>query len=147
GSNTSGGMLSFSQSSLTFQTSVNGSSSSQSLTVSAAAATNFSVVTQSNGSWLSISPPSGSNLVTPQTFTVTANPAGLGSGQYNGSILFTANGITQTVPVTLNIGTAGQGTITTNVSRLDFSSTDGSQPGVQPITVTPTGGNIGFTVA
>jgi uncharacterized protein (TIGR03437 family) len=60
-------------------------------------------VTTTGGSWLSVSPTSGT---TPATLTATANLMGLAVGTYNASIVLTppAGSSPLTVPVTLTVG-------------------------------------------
>jgi uncharacterized protein (TIGR03437 family) len=112
---TSGGTgnLTLGASSLTLQGQVNGSAVAQTLSVTANTSTAFSVSSQAsyNGiNWLSVSPTGAST--TPANLTITANPAGLPAGDYVGSVFLTANGITQTVNVTLILGGTGSNAVT-----------------------------------
>ena len=59
----------------------------------------------SGGSWLSVSPVSGT---TPAPVTVASAAGSLGAGTYSGSISITGNGITDTVPVTFTVAKASQ---------------------------------------
>jgi hypothetical protein len=96
--------------SVTFNATAGGAApASQTLSVTAASATNFtaSASTQSGGSWLSISP-SGA-LTTNRTLTVSASLGGLAAGSYSGSIAIVANGSTRSVPVTLVVNTVSSG--------------------------------------
>jgi uncharacterized protein (TIGR03437 family) len=157
-----GGSLSFFPSSLSFSTS-NASVQTQSLTVSANSPTTFTVSPSSTGNWLSVTPNSGN---TNQTLTVTANPAGLSNGTYNGTLTFNSNGTTQTVNVAFSVsgstvgtgvsvacvtscgttqpsmaftGQAGSGSLP--VGALNVTSASGSTSVAFTATVTSTGGN------
>jgi len=67
-----------------------------------------------------------------QPITVTANPSGLPAGVCSGTINFTANGSTQSVPVTLTL----TGGITLSPSSVPFSyTTGGTAPAAQNVTV------------
>ncbi len=110
GGGTGTGGLTLGASSLTFQPAVNGVALTQQLSVSAASTTSFNAtatVNNGNSTWLSISPSGAS--VTNSTLTVTANPAGLTAGTYNGQITFVSSAGTQTVPVTMIVGGNGSG--------------------------------------
>jgi uncharacterized protein (TIGR03437 family) len=107
GGNGQGGVLTLSSSALTFNAAVGGAASTQTLTVdSNTGSTAFTAVSQmlSGAGWLSISP-SGA-LTTKQDITVTANPAGLPAGTYSGTILFSANGNSQQVQVSLVVSSS-----------------------------------------
>ncbi len=69
----------------------------------------------SGGSWLSVSPASGSvagSTTAGSTVSVAVNAAGLAAGNYSGTITITATGATsRTVQVTLAIGGGPQGTL------------------------------------
>jgi hypothetical protein len=102
--------LTVAPSSLTFNATLNGGApAAQTVSVTAATATNFtaSASTQSGGTWLSISP-SGA-LTTNRTLTVSVRSTGLGAGAYAGSISIAANGATRGVPVTLVVNAASTG--------------------------------------
>src|ERR1035437_470984 len=74
---------------------------SQKVTVSGSSATTFTTAGVTNGNWLSVSPASGT---APASLTITANPVGLNSSNYNGSIRISSSGASnspQTVAVTL----------------------------------------------
>ncbi len=57
-------------------------------------------VTVTGGAWLSASPTSGT---TPDTVTVFANPAGLATGAYSGTLTFTSQSSVASVTVTVNL--------------------------------------------
>ncbi|HEX7597280.1 MAG TPA: hypothetical protein VF518_03635, partial [Polyangia bacterium] len=83
---------------------------SQSLSVTATSATNFTASASVQGggvNWLSISP-SGA-LTTNRTLTVSVSLAGLVVGSYAGSIAIVGNGFTRSVPVTLVVSTVSTG--------------------------------------
>jgi hypothetical protein len=84
-------------------------SGSQNLSVNSSGSALAITTTASGGTWLSVSPASGS---TPATLKVTANPSGMAAGTYNGSISIASTGAgnsPQTVPVTLTITASGGG--------------------------------------
>ena len=102
-----GGTLTLAPPSLNFFGTLNSAApASQTLSVTAASATNFtaSASVQSGANWLSVSP-SGA-LATNQNLTVSVSLAGLLAGTYNGSISIVANGSTRSVPVTFVVSTA-----------------------------------------
>src|SRR5262249_1953109 len=85
----------------------------------------------------------------PGTVSVTANPAGLAQGTYNGNITITSSGATGspiTIPVTFNVN-AGQA-LTVTPTALNFTYVTGS-PAPQPQTfqVTLSGGAGPYSVA
>ena len=151
GSGGSTGSLSFTPSSMSFS-SLNGSTpGAQTLSVSANSSTSFvgSIsYTSGSGSWLTVTPLSG---VTPTNLTVSTNPAGLAAGTYSATISFNANGLIQTVPVTLTVSTNGggnTGNVTVSPTSLTFTTQQGSSPGAQSISINSASGTagVGFTV-
>ena len=61
-----------------------------------------------SGSWLSVSPPSGTVAAGSRgALAVTANPTGLPLGVYNGQISVTFTGGAQTIPVIFVVGNSG----------------------------------------
>lgn len=103
-------------SSLTFSAFAGGASpSAQSFTISSNPVTTFTA-TASGGSWLTVTPATGS---TPSTLNVGANVAGLSAGSLTGAInITTANGLSSTVPVTFNVE---QSTLTSTPTTLSYS--------------------------
>jgi uncharacterized protein (TIGR03437 family) len=81
------------------------------------------------GSWLSISPPTGS---TPASLQVSANPAGLGAGSYSGSVTVRSSSanVSVTVPVTLNISASTAGALLLSQTSLLFKAVQGG--GAEP---------------
>ena len=151
GSGGSTGSLSFNPSSMAFS-SLNGSTpGAQTLSISANTSTSFvgSVsYTSGSGSWLTVTPLSG---VTPTNLTVSTSPAGLAAGTYGATISFNANGLIQTVPVTLTVSTNGggnTGNVTVSPTSLTFTTQQGSSPGAQSISINSASGTagVGFTV-
>ena len=129
--------------------------SSQTLTVTSSTSTAISYTasasTTTGGSWLQVSPASGSTSGS-ETVSINAGVlSGLASGTYSGSILFTcstgtcANPSGQlSVPVSLTV-TAALAALPTS---LTFNYTiGGSTPASQPITVSSDGGAITYTAA
>jgi uncharacterized protein (TIGR03437 family) len=98
----------------------------------------------SGGNWLSISTTSG---VTPATLSVSANPAGMTAGTYQGSVTFTpvGGGNGQTLQVTFNVSN----TALLNLSRgtLSFDFVLGSTAlKTADLGLTSTGDALNFTV-
>ena len=89
--------------SLTFSVQIGGSSpAQQSFSVTANRSVSFTVTaaTASGGSWLAVSPTSGT---TPATLDVIVNPTGLAPGTYQGAIIITTSNESVKVTVTLLI--------------------------------------------
>jgi hypothetical protein len=83
------------------------SSGSQTLAVSSTSAALTFTAAASGGSWLTVTPASGS---TPGSLKVAVNASGLAAGTYNGSITLTSSTAAnspQTVPVRLVVGSSG----------------------------------------
>lgn len=146
-----GGTLTFSQNPFAFS-SVNGSIPFPTvLAVTASSATSFVGTISYNtgsGSWLTVSPLSG---VTPANLSISTNPAGLAVGSYGATIAFNANGVIQSVGVTLTVTSSGggnTGNVTVNPTSLNFSAQPGSSPAAQSIKVDSASGaaGVGFTV-
>jgi uncharacterized protein (TIGR03437 family) len=145
--NVAAGTLSVTPSSLTFNAAQGSPAQSQDLTVSGTpGALNFTVTysTGITGNWLGVSAASGT---TPATIHVTANPAGLQPGTYNGTVKIdagSATGSPQTINVTLNVVAAQ--TFSVSSSTLNFSYNVGaSAPASQTVTLTSSGGAASFT--
>ena len=127
--------------------------SGQTLVVSSTSVNQATVatVTSNGGNWLLInnaSYPNGVLLNVPNTLTISANPAGLATGTYNGQLQFSANGITQNVSVTLTVG-GGSGNITVNPTSITVTTPAGQTPTGQTISVTNASGAstaVQFTV-
>jgi len=137
GSTGGSGPLTFSSSSLSFNANVGGTAPNQTLTVTSTSASTFTVTATSSG-WLSVSP---STSGIPGNVTVSVNTAGLTGPGYSGYLSFTANGQTQTVPVSLSISN-GASNLSPSPSQLSFSySVGGSVPAAQTVTVNSVNGS------
>ncbi len=110
----------------------------------------------STGNWLSISPSGSLNTVSNPSLTVSVIQSALSSltvGSYSGTITLVANGVTQTVQVTLVVSTSGSGGGTGNVTAyrraaLSFTYTvGGTTPVPQTLQVTSASGSapVSFT--
>jgi uncharacterized protein (TIGR03437 family) len=120
------------QSTISLNTAVNGSSVSQSVGVQASTSTSFSA--SSNQSWLSVT----SSGTTPANITVTANPYGLSAGTYYGTITVVGGGTTATAQVTFQVGnsSSGGGNVTSNYTSLTFNyQVGGSTPASQSLII------------
>lgn len=145
--------LTFGSTSLTFNTSV-GSPQSQNLSVTASISTAYTLTASgvSNGiTWLSVSPAGALNTSSTSSVTVTASPTGLSAGTYVGSLSFATSNGTQTVGVTMNVGTNGTGSVFVSpTTALSFNyASGGSVPAAQMFNVlnsNPTAGAVNFNV-
>ncbi len=112
------------------------SSNSAALAFSATASTNPAGLT-----WLSVTPNAGN---TPNNLQVTINPASLGVGVYNGSVVVSSAGLpTQTIPVTLTVVAS---TAVASVPNLTFTqAAGGTAPDSQSFQIAgvPSGSTIG----
>ena len=104
------------------------------------------VSTADGGNWLAISPSSGTAPST-VTFTVTpGNLPGLGqqAGTFNGTVVFSAPGVTATVPVTVVVGNG----VFLQANALSFvMPAGGSNPLPQNLPVLSNGSNFNFSSA
>ena len=95
-------------------------------------------VTTSGGSWLVVTPTSGT---TPTPVSIGVNPMTLGPGTYNGTVNFTASGVTQSISVTLNVTNNPMLVTSTSASGLSFAYQVGqSSPASQTVTLTSSNG-------
>jgi uncharacterized repeat protein (TIGR01451 family) len=117
-------------------------SSSVPLSFTAAA----SVQTPAGGTWLSVSPLSGS---TPASLSVSVDPTGLAAGTYNGMIAITGAGASNSpLTVTVTLMVSQQATLSTTPTTLSFSYQIGtSPPAAQPLAVASSSGPLSFTAA
>ena len=67
---------------------------------STGAALPYTVAITNGGSWLTVTPTSAT---TPTPVSIGVNPIALLAGTYNGTVSFTANGVTQSISVTLTV--------------------------------------------
>jgi uncharacterized protein (TIGR03437 family) len=113
-------------------------------TLQVAGSQNFTAIaaTSSGGTWLAVTPASGTNNA---TLSVTVNPAGLAPGTYDGTITVTpAGGTAQTVAVTLTV--SGAGSLVATPASLAFAyNASGSAPAPQTVSVTSSGQAVAFT--
>lgn len=101
---------------------------------------NFSA--SSSATWLSAGASGGT---TPATLSVSVNPTGLDPGTYNGTITVTAQGQTQTVAVTLTVGTP---TLSVNPGSLTFNAILlQDPPAAQSVAVTSVPAGLNFTAS
>ena len=96
------------------------------------------VSTSSGGSWLSVTPSSGT---APGTLTVSVNPAGLTAGDYYGQVQISAAGAAnspQSVSVVLNVAPVGTdiGLFVRPTGLIFVGQAGGSNPAVQNVSIT-----------
>jgi uncharacterized protein (TIGR03437 family) len=131
--------------SLTLSAAAGGSAVSQSLQLTANGSTSFtaSATTVTGGTWLTVSPASGSANYIATPLTVTANPASLASGTYQGTVLLTTSaGVVTQVPITLSVSGAG---FLVTPSSLAFAYVQGgASPAAQTLQVS---GSQSFTAS
>jgi dUTPase len=135
-----------SQSSLTFTYATGGTApSAQSLSISSNGAALSYTVSASGGTWLSMTPTSGT---TPGSVSVSVNTTGLAVGTYSGSVTIAAAGAANTpvtVPVTLRVTLPA---LTTTPSSLTFSyTTGGTAPAAPSVSITSNGSALSYTVS
>jgi uncharacterized protein (TIGR03437 family) len=93
-------------------------------------------VTTSGGAWLVVTPTSGT---TPTPVSIGVNPISLAPGTYNGTVYFTASGVTQSISVTLTV--TNNPTLVPSATSLWFAYQIGQQaPAVQTVTLTSSNG-------
>jgi hypothetical protein len=114
----------------------------QSLQITGSQSFTASAATAAGGTWLAVTPESGTGNV---SLSVSVNPAGLAPGNYNGSITVTpAGGVAQTVAVTLTVSAPVSLAATPN--PLAFAYTAGNPaPAAQTVAITSTGQAVTFT--
>ena len=125
-------------------------SGTQNLSITSTGAALQITAAASGGSWLSVTPTSGS---TPATVKVSANPTGLAAGTYNGTITITSTGAAntpQTIPVKLVVSSStGSGRLRIWPPRgvyFDYQSGQ-SDPAPKSVRVMSTGAPLSFTAA
>ena len=125
------------QSSLSFATQVSGSPVSQTFNVSSTGSP-LAFATFSNAVWLKVSPSTGN---TPAVVTVTADPSGLSTATYNGTITVFGGTGSASVQVTMTVSTIG-----VNPASLQFAyQSGGNIPVSQALTLS--GPTTSFTAA
>ena len=117
------------------------------VTVTASSAVAFTAAA-SGGSWLSVSPASGT---TPASLSVSVDPTGLSPGSYDGTITITAPGASnspQTVSVSLTVTSSTSApTISLNPNVLNYTyQSGGNLPQALAVTVTASSA-VAFTAA
>jgi hypothetical protein len=123
-------------------------SGTQNLSITSSGAALQLTAAASGGSWLTVTPTTGS---TPATVKVSANPTGLAAGAYNGTITITSTGAAntpQTIPVKLVVSSGtGSGTLRIWPPRgvyFDYQSGQ-SDPSPKNVRVMSTGAPLSFT--
>jgi uncharacterized protein (TIGR03437 family) len=161
---TSSGSLTLNPTSMTFNATQNGAApATQALSVTASTLTYYTANASSSSNWLNISPSGNSlNTTSNPSITVSVNQSGLtaAGSPYSGTITLGANGINQTVNVTLTVtsttttGNTGNVTVTANgvtgTPSLTFTyQVGGSASGSQTLQVVSASGsgNISFTIS
>lgn len=102
--------------------------------------------TFTGGSWLIVEPSVG---LTEATITIRVNPQGLSTGTYEGEVIVSSNGATNTprrIPVTLSI-TRPLPNIASNRTAIPFTySTGGQLPAAQQVQITSDGDAVPLTI-
>jgi hypothetical protein len=118
----------------------------QALTVSSTGSA-LSYTVSSIGSWLSVSPASGT---TTGTVNLSVNPSGLGVGSYSGSVTITSSGAgnsPQTVGVALNVSAAAANLLQASARTVTLQPTPSTQSSTlsKSLGVSSTGEPVQFT--
>ena len=116
-------------------------------TVNVTSSSALSYTASSSGGWLGVSPASGN---TPGALSVSVNPSGLATGTYNGSIMVTGSGASnspQTVAVSLTVTAAQTNpSLSINPGTVSFSYAAGTNTsGTQNLSVTSTGAALNIS--
>lgn len=137
------GTISISPSTLAFTYAQNGAlPAAQSVQITGSLSFTDSASTSGGGTWLAVTPASGTGNT---TLTVSVNPAGLALGTYNGTITVTPTGrASQTVAVTLTV--VAVATLVATPNTLTFAYTvPNLAPAAQTVSVTSAGQAVTFT--
>ena len=96
--------------------------------------------------WLSVTT---SATTLPASITIVANPAGLGTGTYSGSVAVTSQGVTvATIPVTFTVTPAATLQLTPSSLVFNYETSSSSAPAAQAIQVASNNGtNIPWTAS
>jgi uncharacterized protein (TIGR03437 family) len=119
----------------------------QAVTITGGSGIAFTAAVGPGSSWLSVSPGAGD---TPGSINVSVNTANLTAATYNGSIIITAGGASNSplsIPVSLVI-TVSTSTITLSANTLNFAgNAGGTIPAAQTVNVTASPSAVPVTVA
>jgi uncharacterized protein (TIGR03437 family) len=103
-----------------------------------------SVTTTSGNQWLSTV---ASATTLPATVTVVANPTGLTTGTYTGSVsILVQNSVVATIPVTLVVNTGAALQLSPTSLTFAYQTTSAGPPAAQSIQVTSGGAPLNWTV-
>jgi uncharacterized protein (TIGR03437 family) len=140
------GGLAASPNPVNFNIPAGGAASTQNVSITSNGAlvtvSNVNTSTTTGQSWLQAATTSSLGGI-----SVTANPFGLGSGSYSGTVLVTTTSGSLSIPVNLTVGGSGQASITLSTTSLSFAYQTGqAQPPSQSVTLTAAGGaQVSFT--
>ncbi len=113
----------------------------QTLSIAAGAATGFSASASSTGAWLAVTPASST---TPDSVTVSVSAAALASGMYSGSVMISTVSGTQTIPMTLVVGT-GPALVVNPSSFIFFDTIGGVIPDGQTLSLSGSASGLSYT--
>lgn len=119
----------------------------QAFTVSSSdgSAVSFSA-SASGGTWLSVSPASGTTgSSSSNTLTVSVSPAGLSAGTYQGTVTLSSSGASNTPTVGVTLVVTSATTLSVSPGRLTFSPQNNFGP--QQVNVSGSGAGIQFSVS
>jgi hypothetical protein len=114
---------------------------------------NVSSSTATGGNWLVVSPSGNACCATPESLTVSVNPAStLAAGTYTGQVVVTeysGHGMSMTVPVTLTVANTTSAFFDSMPGQMTFSlTTNGKTPPSQPLQIRNGGsGTLNWTVS
>ncbi len=109
-----------------------------------ASAINFTAAA-SGGTWLSVSPTSGTSSTTANTLTLAVNPTGLAPGTYNDTVTISSSGASNKPTVAVTLAVTSSVTLSASPARLTFSPRSNFAP--QQVTVSSSGAVVTFTVS
>lgn len=136
--------LELSTSSIAVSVEEGGASATQTLSVRNAGGGVLSYALASNGSWLRVSPASGTSTGESDIVTLTLDPQGVAPGRYNGSLVVSAPGAAnapKTVPVTFTV-TAKPAVLSVSPPALDFTVKQGAAKVASSVSVRNAGGGL-----
>jgi hypothetical protein len=144
---TSNPVLSVNPTALAFNSTAGTSPAAQSfgITNNGGGSLNWSI--QSNQSWATVNPSSGTGAA---TVTVNINSAGMGAGTFTADLTVNSNGAGSpaTVRITLTIGAAPTPRLSVNPTSLAFAAMAGQAAGSQNLAITNAGGGtLNWTVS
>jgi hypothetical protein len=139
-------VLSLSTANLAFSSIGGVAPASQTVAIGNLGGGSMSWTAQSGQNWLAVSPASGSNS---GVLSISVNPSGLAVGNYSGTVTVTAAGASgspKTIAVSLTVTAASAASLTVSGGSVNLSTTAGSNPSGQNVSIGGTSG-LSWTAA